>query len=170
MFANLLSILTWNVFAQSLFLLAPMTLQLSLECFFWLITICVNTSGAKMLNLTIFLLYSCFFSFCFFTFIWSEALANRSGLVSQGAWIKNPQSIYVFWLFIQKLLAFRSTLVSSFVLLGVGRRFLSATCDSIDSVVTSWQTSFNSIAEMSRKLLWRRVTNPPFWQDIACLL
>ena len=170
MFANLLSILTWNVFAQSLFLLAPMTLPLSLECFFWLITICVNTSGGKMLNLTIFLLYSCFFCFCFFTFIWSEALANRSGLVSQGAWIKNPQSIYVFWLFIQKLLAFRSTLVSSFVLLGVGRRFLSATCDSIDSVVTSWQTSFNSIAEMSCKLLWRRVTNPPFWQDIACLL
>ena len=170
MFANLLSILTWNVFAQSLFLLAPMTLQLSLECFFWLITICVNTSGAKMLNLTIFLLYSCFFCFCFFTFIWSEALANRSGLVSQGAWIKNPQSIYVFWLFIQKLLVFRFTLVSFFVLLGVGRRFLSATCDSIDSVVTSWQTSFNSIAEMSRKLLWRRVTNPPFWQDIACLL
>ena len=103
-----------------------------------------------------------FFCFCFFTFIWSETLANQSGLVSQGAWIKNPQSIYVFWLFIQKLLVFRFTLVSFFVLLGVGRRFLSATCDSIDPVVTSWQTSFNSIAEMSRKLLWRRVANPPF--------
>ena len=86
-----------------------------------------------MLDLSIFRLYSRFFD---------HVYLMRG--ITQSLWIgisrrldqKSSGQICLLTL-MQKRLALTSTLASSFVLLGVGKRILSATCDNIDSVVIS---------------------------------